>query len=234
MDKYSLNARIYPIVIFLLPLIVLGISYSVEYEKYVQILSTLGITSALVYFLSNLGRDTGKRKEPTLWNNWGGMPTIQLLSYNNSTIDKITKKKYHNKLLDLSPIEESIDFENSELGDVSDIYRSWTKYLIARTRDTKKFSLLFKENISYGFRRNLWGLKPYSLVLLMISLISNYTWQISQIGLNNFFEYPLQFYISEGLIIILLLIWLFIITTNWIKIPAFAYGERLLESIETL
>jgi hypothetical protein len=32
-----------------------------------------------------------------------------------------------------------------------------TAWLLTQTRDTKTFSILFRENISYGFRRNLWS-----------------------------------------------------------------------------
>lgn len=234
MDKYSLNARIYPVVILLLPLVIIGITYSLEYESYIQALGTIGVTSALVYLFSNLGRDSGKRKEPVLWRKWGGMPTAQVLSFNTSFIDEITKQKYHDRLLELSPIDTSIDFKNSKLEDVNEIYRSWTKFLITQTRDTKKYSLLFKENISYGFRRNLWGLKPISLILLSIIILGNFLIQGFTNGFQSILVFPIQFYISEVLLIILLLIWIYIINSNWIKIPAFSYAERLLESIDTI
>lgn len=234
MDKYSLNARIYPVVIFLLPLVIIGISYSIEYEEYLQVLTTLGISSALVYFLSNIGRDSGKKKEPSLWKKWGGMPTVQLLCYDNNIIDPITKRNYHKKMLKLSPIENSeIDFENVDLESVVDIYKSWTKYLISQTRDTKKYSLLFKENISYGFRRNLWGLKTISIILILLVLAGNFIFTEIGTGFQNFKDFSINFWISEVLLFILLLIWSFIITNKWIKIPAFGYAERLLESIET-
>lgn len=235
MDKYSLNARIYPVVILLLPLVIIGISYSIEYESYFQILSTLGVSAALTYFLSNLGRDKGKQQEPILWEKWGGMPTIQLLSFKNGIIDKHTKRKYHKLLLELSPIEEcNIDFENASIDSVSDIYKSWSKFLISKTRDTKQFSLLFKENISYGFRRNLWGLKSISLIIVFLVLLSNYSYQVLNYGFLGLSEYPLQFFISETMLVLLSFIWIFWINSEWIKIPAFSYAERLLESIESL
>jgi len=235
MDKYSLNARIYPVVILLLPLVVIGVTYSLEYEEYIQILSTLGITSALLYFLSNVGRDSGKPKEPKLWQKWGGMPTAQLLSYKNEIIDKHTKQKYHRELQNLSPIDDtSIDFENVDLSEVIEVYKSWTKYLISKTRDTKKYALQFKENISYGFRRNLWGLKTLSIFLLLICMIGNYVFQGIKNGFLSYDTFSVQFFISESILILLLAVWIFIIDSNWIKIPAFAFGERLLESIDSI
>ncbi|MEI6821116.1 MAG: hypothetical protein WCL51_04225 [Bacteroidota bacterium] len=234
-DKYSIKARIYPVVIFLLPIVVIGITYSIEYEKYIQVLTTLGITSALVYFLSNIGRDSGKKKEPKLWEKWGGMPSVQLLSFRNDILDKYTKQKYHIKLLELSPIkDQNIDFLNSDLDSVKDVYISWTRYLISMTRDTKKYSLLFKENISYGFRRNLWGLKLKSILIIVITIICNFVFIGIKNGFLNYKIFPINFWISEIILLILLMIWIFMINNKWIKIPAFAYAERLLESIGSI
>lgn len=234
MDRYSLNARIYPVLILMLPIIVIGLSYSIEYKNYLQVLSSLGVTAALTYFLSNLGRDRGKLKEPKLWDKWGGMPSVQLLSSNNNQIDKYTKTKYINKLMILSPIENLSDIAVVDNEFKNEIYRSWTKYLIAKTRDTKKYPLVFKELISYGFRRNLWGLKGLSIALLTLIILGNYLYQATNLGFSNFLNYPIPFYMSELILFIILTVWIFWITENWIKIPAFAYAEKLLESIETL
>ena len=92
MDKYSLSARIYPVAILFTPLVVLGIAYSFKFESYIQVLSSIGLSTALIYFLSNIGRDYGKKIESKLWRSWGGMPTIQLLSWSNSIIEHIKKK----------------------------------------------------------------------------------------------------------------------------------------------
>lgn len=234
MDKYSIYARIFPMLILFLPLIIIGLAYSVKYEDYYQILSTLGITAALSYFLSNISRDFGKKKEKLLWASWGGAPTSQLLDYGNDIIDSVTKDRYHEKMMQLSPVDQTIDFRNARSEDLIEIYRSWTKYLKTMTRDTKKYYLLFKENVSYGFRRNLWGLKPFSLFLIIICILSNYLFQFLDDDFNNIFPLSLNFIISELLLITLLLVWIFIINKDWIKIPAFAYAERLLESIDLI
>ena len=52
MDKYSINARLYPMAIFLLPLIILGLTYSIEMESYLNILSSFGVSTNLGCFLA--------------------------------------------------------------------------------------------------------------------------------------------------------------------------------------
>lgn len=216
--------------ILLLPLIILGIAYSIEMESYLNILSSLGVSAALSYFLAQIGRDSGKRKEKGLWEYWGGAPVEQLFSYQNSVLDLQTKNRYHKKMISKVSMESDIDFKSASQNETKSIYQAWTKYLIANTRDTKKYSLLFKELISYGFRRNLWGLRIFSIILILLCIIGNY---IITRSLNPI-EYSLTFKVSEIALLGLLLIWIFIVNRDWVKIPAFAYAERLLETIDSL
>ena len=63
MDRYSLNARIYPIVIFYMPAVILAVLFSLKFDKYVHLFTSFGIVGALSYLFSQLGRDGGKIKE---------------------------------------------------------------------------------------------------------------------------------------------------------------------------
>lgn len=233
---YTLKARVYPFGIVLLPIIILGILYSFQFDSILKILSSLGVTAVFLFILSQFSRDAGKKKEIKLWEGWGGAPTSQVLSYSNITLDINTKIKYHHKLKKMTNIGKELDekFEKNNKIKSFDIYKSWTKYLISKTRDTKRYKLLFTENINYGFRRNLWGLKPFAITLLIITIFGNYLYQIMNYGQLAVSEYSIEYYFSELSLILLLLVWIFVINKNWIKTPAFAYAERLLESINNL
>src|ERR1700744_691157 len=148
---YTLKARLYPIILVFLPIPLLGIVYSFEFKTYVHAVSSIGIAGALTYLLSQIGRDRGKKKEKELWSSWGGTPTTQLLRIKNPLIDIHTKTRYHNKLQTLCPMPILPDqnMENTDLGKADECYAAWSNYLRTQTRDTKKFPLVFKENISY-------------------------------------------------------------------------------------
>jgi len=234
MDKYSINARLYPMAILLLPIVILGITYSIEMESYLNVLSSIGISAALSYFLAQIGRDNGQRKEKGLWEFWGGAPVEQLFSFQNCEIDEQTKKRYHKKMETVVPLENEIDFSSATTEETKGIYQSWTKYLITNTRDTKKYSLVFKELISYGFRRNLWGLKSFSIFLILACMTANFGYNFFVNKSFNPLDYSLGFQVSEITLLCVLLVWIFIINRAWAKIPAFAYAERLLETIDNL
>src|SRR3954454_24014593 len=46
-------------------------------------------------------------------------------------------------------------------------------WLLAQTRDRKRFALLFEENVNYGFRRNFWAIKPLALTASIVTLAAS-------------------------------------------------------------
>ncbi|MBX7109644.1 MAG: hypothetical protein K1X61_13410 [Chitinophagales bacterium] len=235
-DNYTLKARIYPIAILFLPIIVIGIAYSIEVENIFYSISSLGIGGVLTYLFSQLGRDMGKLKEKGLWQSWGGPPTTIILRLSDSTIDSVTKKRYHTKLLSLCPVIPipSLQIETTTPQVSDEAYAAWTRYLLSRTRDSKSFPLLLKENTSYGFRRNLWGLKLYGITICLVVLIFNYVLWLALTKTWNPVVFPYTFHFSTIVLIAILLFWIVVVTKAWIKIIAFAYADRLLETTEIL
>lgn len=235
-DNYTLKARLYPVIILIFPIIVLGVFYSFQFQTVIHFFSSLGLVGALTFLLSQLGRDQGKLKENKLWKSWGAAPTTQILRLKDKHIDIITKSRYHQKLQSLCPIPlmPNLNMEETTPNEADEIYKAWTKFLISKTRDTKIFHLLFKDNISYGFRRNLWGLKTYAIVFNLFLLISNYLfWAISTKNYKAL-SFPVNFMYVSFILIIILLFWIFIVTKSWVKIPALSYAERLCEATEVL
>lgn len=234
LDKYSLKARLYPAFIVLLPAFVVSLYYITDFEKYYHYATALVSVGLFTYLLAQLGRDKGKIKESKLFEFWGGKPTTLILRHSDNTIDKVTKRRYHKLLNDKieginipTPDEEQNDNKFAD-----QVYESCTKFLISKTRDTKKFPLIFKENISYGFRRNLWGMKSWALVIISILIIIHFYFITNgfktKITLQN---KDIFLFIFFGLV---LLFWFFIVTKNWIKLTAYAYAERLIESVNEL
>lgn len=223
-------------VLFYLPLTVLMAMPLYDFKNYIHFSIPAIVVGLLAYLTSHIGRDGGKRKESKLWQDWGGSPTTQLFRWNNSVLDNFTKLRIHQKMEHLCPIGYPVDenFETANMVQADEIYNAWTKYVLSKTRDTTKFPLLFKENIAYGFRRNLWGLKPYAILLILILMAITYlyfgfnskTWRLDMM--------PNGFYIAQLYLLIYLSFWIIKVTKKWIKLVAFSYAERLHESIDLL
>jgi len=235
-DTYTLKARYYPVIILFLPIIIIGFFYSLQFDSIFHFLASIGVVGALTYLFSQLGRDQGKRKEALLWKYWGGMPSLQLLRLRHPRIDKHTKQRYHQKLQSLCPvpIPPDVEMEESNPSDADEIYRAWTKYVISQTRDIQKFSLLLKENTSYGFRRNLWGLRAFAIGLAAVSQLANYFFWVFKLNVFNPLKFPHGFIYSTIAILLIILFWVLVVTKDWIKLVAFSYAERLCECVDNL
>lgn len=170
-DSYSRTARVYPAMLTLAPIIWSAV---VLYPSLVSSIPNstgfLVATASLLYFLASIARSRGKFAEAKLLKAWGGWPTTLLLRHRDRTIDKVTKARYHralSKLCDGLKFPSEPDETNAP-DDADEIYRSATRKLIEHRRG-KQYDLILKENASYGFRRNLYGLKPAALCLAALA-----------------------------------------------------------------
>ena len=230
-NKYELYARVYPVIITLLPLLLVGVYFSIDYQNLYSALGSIGLIAFLSFVFGQLGRDRGKNAEKGLWEEWGGAPSIQILQLRNSILDIYTTKRMHQKLSEVTNtgFADMEQLENSNPQEADEIYASWSNYLRKETRDTSKYKLLFQENISYGFRRNTWGLRTIGLLLTFLSLLTicAHSYLIKQFCETH----NLSLWISGGLLIIILLFWVVIVNKKWVKQVAFAYAERLVETV---
>lgn len=87
----------------------------------------------------------------------------------------------------------------------------------------------FKEDINYGFRRSLWGMKVWALIIIVGCLITH-----AIIASEKFttFEMPNTMeWLRLDFLVVISIFWLFMINKEWIKVPTFAYAERLHETL---
>ncbi len=184
--------------------------------------------------LTQLARDAGKQGEKALFEMWGGLPSVAIFRHRDTRLDAITKARFHKKLAGLVKEAKAptVEQEKADPASADLVYSAWSNYLRVNTRDTKKFNLLFHENVSYGYRRNVWGLRSIGIA---VSLFSGIVCSI-----RLYFTYQSSGSFDETLVggaifaVVLLLLWVFRFTSRWVRMPADAYAERLAESAEIL
>ena len=86
---------------------------------------------------------------------------------------------------------------------------------------------MFDEHCSYGFRRNLWGLKGVGVALGIVGVAVTLGLLVAHGTLGIEVDVP-RVVAATVLSAALLLCWSFWITESWVRIPAEAYAERLL------
>jgi len=234
-DAYNIRARLAPMLLVLLPAALAGISWFPPEAKLKAAIAGVGGTLALGVLFAELGRDLGKKKEQHLYKLWGGKPSTQLMSFRTSSLNSLTLKRYREILQRVRPDLRLPGSEEAELADTAaadKVYESCGDFLRHETRDKTKFPLLFEANISFGFRRNLWAMKPAAVGIALISgaacVVRVYTLALSS---GSAMPIPMT---SSVLILLLLVWWATRISPAWVKPIAFAYAEHLLEACQSL
>jgi hypothetical protein len=231
-DTYDRKARLFPALLVLMPVVACVVALTPATLSGLESgAGALGCCGG-AFLLAQLARDAGKRREQALFAAWGGMPSVAILRHVDTRLDRITKARYHRRLSALvrgtkapTPRAEADDPAGAD-----QTYAAWSAFLRVNTRDKKKYALLFQENVSYGYRRNAWGLRPLGIVASLISALAALTVVC--------LRYRRSGIVAEGmaaaatLSVVFLLLWVFRFTSDWVHVPAQAYAERLMETIE--
>jgi hypothetical protein len=235
LDTYSRQARLAPALLVVLPGVVACYVWLPSAQTALGGLLSVAALCGLTILLAQLGRDGGKRREPELFESWGGKPSVALLRCSDDRLNAITKAHYKDILSAKIPNLRfpTADEERADPRSADQVYEAATQWLLAHTRDTTKFNLLFRENISYGFRRNLWGLKPLgATVALATAIIST---AITVAGYVAHQSLPSQVIAISTLILWVWSVWwIFGVRSTWVKTPADAYGAQLLSACQSV
>ncbi|MGL5622750.1 MAG: hypothetical protein ACRCZO_15200 [Cetobacterium sp.] len=184
-DDYSLKARFMPAFIATIPfLFFIGFKFGVLHD-----LSNYKVVFSLYFctltFLSYKTRNLGKEIEKKIIIKNNFFPTTYMLSFQDPTFDTFTKKRYLKFLnnqneeweLPLSKEDENNDPNYLEKYNAAII---WLKN--RANNNPKKYPLVYKELVKYGFNRNLLGIKNYCLLIYFLIMV----WEYYQIKLFTF------------------------------------------------
>lgn len=233
-DPYDRKARLYPaLLVLLVPVASLSLVAPV-FSSQLAGLASLAVALGGLMLLSSLGREWGKRKEPKLFEIWGGTPTTLMLLRASTALDQNTLDRYR-KVLCGKVAGLTFPDPTSEASDpprAAAICESAVKWLREATRDTKKFALVFAENINYGFRRNLLGVKPLALVMCALTLAATilHAW-LSTAG--NLSAVTVQSWSSAMVACIGLVVWGAVVNADFVKTTALAYAIALLAACDS-
>lgn len=167
-DTYSLKAQVFPALVAGLPTLALlfvivpwdhfGISHAIA--------AVMG--AVLLFAFADMARHRGRVVQAKL----GTGATPEQWYRGNADLPEVSKDTFRDYMArQLKQAAPTVEIEQTDPARANDFYLGANAWLRDRTRDKRTFSLLFGENVTYGFRRNLLGLKLVGLVLNLLVLI---------------------------------------------------------------
>lgn len=234
-DRYNREARLAPALLIALPAALVLFTWFPDLRSVgPALMALLGFCGGIVW-LSHLARDRGKTLEPRLFAAWKGMPSTAMLRHSDARLPGPLKARYiaclQKHLPDL--VFPSADDEERDPTAADAIYASAGAWLLGQTRDQKRFGLLFEENVSYGFRRNFWALKPIALLVALASLSGSAGAII--LGYHTAGTVPkVEVVVATGLVAVYTLFVATRVNRAWVRLAAEAYSRQLLAACDIL
>ena len=171
-DAYTIKARVFPAIIAAIPalaMLILLVSWTGLAVSSGS--ATIGLV-VILYRFSDFARSQGRKIEPRLYELQGGKPSVTMMRRADTALETDSKDRYRaffaSKRMRSAPTAAEEE-KNQAAADA--FYEQAGTWLRENTRDTKKFPILFNENITYGYRRNLLGLKLIALGLNLIVVV---------------------------------------------------------------
>jgi hypothetical protein len=225
-DAYTMKARVYPYLFVLFPVFLAVLAWVPDAQRVLGGIVSLVVTCGGAYVLAELGRDGGRTREPALFDSWGGKPTTVMLRHSGAS-NPVLLERRHKQILGVTGLTlPTAAAEQADPGHADHLYDAAVAVLREKTRDRALFPLVFKENRSYGFRRNLWGLRGTGITLGFVALAACGTRAFLVPG-------PLTL-TCAGMTAAELILLLFRVNASWVRLAANAYALALLASVETL
>ncbi|MBY2997835.1 hypothetical protein [Rhizobium leguminosarum] len=171
-DLYTLKARLVPALITLVPAIAFVIAIlDLKSFDTSQAWATVGLTVILLV-CANFAREAGKRVQADIYRENGGWPTFDALYYDDRTFSDQAKQRYLAFLSSKigTPYPSLAEAKNDPAA-ARDFYNRAATWLRENTRDAARFPIIHDENLTYGFYRNMLGLK-YTAILINLAVMA--------------------------------------------------------------
>jgi hypothetical protein len=233
-DAYTYRARLLPALLTLLPVFVtVMILYPAVYNATGAAVASLAVGCGVLAFLTHIARTRGRSAEERLIRAWGGQPSTCMLRHGDASLDPHTKGRYHSFLAARVPglRMPGPETERSDPAAADAVYRSGVSWLLEFARDKSRYPLVYAENVSYGFRRNLYGLKPIGLGLCVAcaALTADF---VAELRPRVVEQVPGPVLLLCGLLIAAFACWTFFVTPASVLDASRAYARALLATCD--
>ncbi|QET02993.1 hypothetical protein FOB72_13670 [Cupriavidus pauculus] len=238
-DPYQQKARVFPGLLTALPILVPLLWILGPKNPILTALLGLVTSCGAIYGLASVARGLGKRLEGRLVAKWGGLPTTIILRHRDRHLDDYSKARYRSVIeAKLGVKLPTVDEENAEPDVADQMYDGVTRHVRELTRG-KEHALLLKENIAYGFHRNMLAMKPLGVITSLVGMLFGV--MISGMVQLSPFQIHADKVASPGaaggitlvVSIVVFASWMYF-TEDHVKRIAYTYAERLFESLTVI
>jgi hypothetical protein len=175
LDAYEWKARWIPTTIVLLPSFI-TIYYCFP-DLHTNVVLTAGsgmVSVGLIYVAAMALRDLGLRRQPQLWESWGGPPSTRFARMTDARFDTTHKQRIHLAVrrrfgIELLPADNEANNLLAADKVIAEAFRRVREYV----RQNDSVGLVGKHNAEYGFARHLYAGREVALALALAGVFGS-------------------------------------------------------------
>jgi hypothetical protein len=228
-DRYNRTARLAPALLAALPALAVLAAGITSASTALRIAGVLGGCVGLVVVA--LVRDRGRHVQQRLWRDWGGPPATRRLRWRDGTATAVARLHERVERATGLTLPDAAD-EERDPAEADARYDEAVEALRALTRDPERFKLVFEENVSYGWRRNSYGLRPVAISIALLVLVA--TACVLAFAGGSFPSRAGRWTPALVISTLALIWWTFVITEDWVRSAAELYSDKLFEATHAL
>lgn len=233
-DRYNREARLVPALLVAFPIILAVFAWFPALRGAGTALLTLLSFCGVTVWLAHLARDRGVKLQPSLYAKWGGKPSVSALRHKGDILPPDLSGRYRTFLGQISQMKmPTAEDEARDPVAADQAYEAAGAWLLAQTRDKKRFPLIFEENVNYGFRRNFWAMKPIAVAVsaaVTFASVAGIAWPWWKNGAMPSAEVVG----ATGVVAIYVVLTVFLVHSEWVRVPAVAFARQLLAACDVL
>jgi len=130
-------------------------------------------------------------------------------------------------------LDEALPDAQNEASDPEEADRRYSDavaVLRERTRDQTRFPLVFAENVEYGFRRNMLGVRSIGLAVSGLSMVASIIVIVGLVDGGDHAAWTISLVASA----VVGLVWWRLVTPEWVRRASDLYTDRLFEAVDSL
>ena len=232
LDEYERAARLAPGLIALLPIPLLVTAFGLKRDPVVAILLSLLIAVGGPLVLAKYVRWRGRALETVLYQRWGGPPTTLLLTpAGGGAIDAVREQRRANVERVTQQVLPRTPLPNDD--SAQQIYKAATSTLRQKTYSHSDFPLVFAENKSFGFERNLRAIRPQGIAIAAAGFVASAVGWILTV-VDKFAASSIALLSAAIVMIFLAVFWICWPTEDRVRQSADLYAEQLLDAAAKL
>jgi hypothetical protein len=159
LDEYERKARLIPGLLAVLPVALVAVGLGWDKYPAVAVASGLVVGAGASYLLTVLVRHLGRRAEPKLWKSWGGPPASALLRLRTPVENDRVRDDWRDAVMTLTGVQLLNRADEIDRPEEADQLIESAVRQILHLGQRAEYPVLARENIQYGFERNVYGFR---------------------------------------------------------------------------